>query len=157
MIKIFLDPGHGGTDPGAVANGLKEKDITLTLAKKIRDILAAEFEDVAVKMSRTGDTFPSLQARTDAANSWGANYFLSIHVNAGGGDGFESFVYPFSSSKTKDAQKDVHSEIMKQIAGTDDRGMKEKNFHVLRRVQSVRDLNGKSIHRYIGRRCKIEN
>jgi N-acetylmuramoyl-L-alanine amidase len=132
MIKLYIDPGHGGKDPGAVANGLKEKDITLTLAKKIRDILATEYDDLAIKMSRTGDTFPSLQARTDEANSWGANYFLSIHVNAGGGDGFESFVYPFTSSKTKDAQKDIHSEIMKQIAGTKDRGMKEKNLHVLR-------------------------
>lgn len=37
MAKVFLDPGHGGSDPGAVANGLKEKDLTLSIAKHTRD------------------------------------------------------------------------------------------------------------------------
>jgi N-acetylmuramoyl-L-alanine amidase len=132
MIKIYIDPGHGGKDPGAVGNGIQEKDIALTLGKKIRDILAAEYDDLAIKMSRTGDTFPTLSDRTNDANSWGANYFLSIHCNAGGGDGFESYIYPKSDSKTKEAQKNIHSEIMKEITGTDDRGMKEKDLHVLR-------------------------
>ena len=132
MIKLFLDPGHGGSDPGAVGNGIQEKDINLTLAKKIRDILAAEFDDLAIKMSRTGDSFPSLSDRTNDANSWGANYFLSIHVNSGGGDGFESYVYTNTTAKTKDAQSDIHSEIMKEITGTRDRGMKSANFAVLR-------------------------
>ena len=132
MIKIFIDPGHGGNDPGAAANGIREKDITLTLAKRIREILAAEYDEIAVKMSRTGDETVSLEARTDQANAWGANYFLSLHCNAGGGDGFESFIYTTTDAKTKKIRETIHSEIMKQIAGTDDRGMKIANFHVLR-------------------------
>lgn len=132
MIKIFLDPGHGGADPGATANGIKEKDINLTIAKRIRDILATEYEDVAVKMSRSDDSTVSLKARTDSANSWGANYYLSVHVNSGGGDGFESFIYTTTDSKTQAIQKSIHSKIMEQIPGTNDRGMKRENFHVLR-------------------------
>lgn len=92
MFKLFLDPGHGGSDPGAVGNGIQEKDITLKIATKIRDFLLNEYSDVSILMSRTGDTYPTLSDRTNAANSWGANYFLSIHINAGGGTGFESFV-----------------------------------------------------------------
>jgi N-acetylmuramoyl-L-alanine amidase len=132
MIKIYLDPGHGGTDPGAAANGIKEKDITLTLAKRIRDILASEYDEVAVKMSRSDDSSVSLKQRTDEANAWGANYYLSVHVNSGGGEGFETFIYTTTDSKTQDIQKAIHTEILKQIPGNQDRGMKKENFHVLR-------------------------
>jgi len=44
LVKIYIDPGHGGNDPGAVGNGLREKDINLTIALRTRDILNAEFE-----------------------------------------------------------------------------------------------------------------
>ena len=64
-------------------------------------------------MSRTGDTFPSLQQRTNAANSWGADYFLSIHINAGGGTGFESFVDKGVGAETLKYQSIIHEEIMK--------------------------------------------
>ena len=43
-----------------------------------------------LRWSRTGDTYPSLSQRVNDANNWGANYFLAIHINAGGGTGFES-------------------------------------------------------------------
>ncbi|MBA4538815.1 N-acetylmuramoyl-L-alanine amidase, partial [Bacillus aquiflavi] len=55
MVKIFIDPGHGGTDPGAVGNGLQEKNLTLQISTKIRDILVNEYNNVYVNMSRTGD------------------------------------------------------------------------------------------------------
>ena len=128
LFKLYLDPGHGGTDPGAVANGLREKDLTLTISKKIRDILASEYEGVTVKMSRTDDTFPSLKQRTNEANAWGANSLLSIHINPGGGTGFETFTY---SGTTQKYQSFIHDEIMKGI-GLKDRGKKQGNFHVLR-------------------------
>lgn len=131
MIKIYIDPGHGGNDPGAVANGLQEKNIVLDLGLRIRDILAHEYEGIAVKMSRSKDATLSLKARTDDANSWGADYFLSIHINAGGGEGFETFIFPKAGGETKAAQKAIHSAIMKRIGGKD-RGMKEANYHVLR-------------------------
>lgn len=133
LTKVYIDPGHGGTDSGAVGNGLKEKDLTLTIAKRVRDILAHEYEGVAVKMSRTGDMFPSLKHRTDDANSWGAHFFLSIHINAfnASANGFETFTYSGTKAPTTDYQNAIHSEIMAQI-GINDRGKKQKNLHVLR-------------------------
>src|SRR5690625_7648935 len=84
MTKIYIDAGHGGNDPGASGNGLKEKDLTLTIAKKVQAILK---DYATVRMSRTTDKTLSLTQRTNDANSWGADYFLSIHINAGGGTG----------------------------------------------------------------------
>ncbi|MCY9003268.1 N-acetylmuramoyl-L-alanine amidase [Peribacillus frigoritolerans] len=130
MTKIFIDPGHGGKDPGAVGNGLKEKDITLKIANKVKSMLEG-YKDVSVKMSRTGDAFPSLSARTKAANEWGANIFLSIHINAGGGTGYEDYVYTSASSKAKEYQSTIHAEIMR-IIDMKDRGKKSANYQVLR-------------------------
>lgn len=131
MVKVFIDAGHGGTDPGAVGNGLQEKNLTLQISTRIRDILLAEYNNVSVLMSRTGDTFPSLTARTNQANSWGADFFLSVHINAGGGTGYEDFIYLGSGAPTTTYQNNIHSEILKLVNFTD-RGKKQQNFHVLR-------------------------
>jgi len=143
-VKIFIDPGHGGSDPGASANGLREKDLTLAIAKECNRVLNEEYEGVQTKMSRTGDTYPSLSARAKAANDWGADYFVSIHINAGGGTGFESYIYNGSvSSKTKEYQKKVH-QVIAAGDGWADRGMKRANFHVLRetRMSALLTENG---------------
>jgi hypothetical protein len=86
-MKIFIDPGHGGNDPGAVGNGLKEKDLNLTISLKQRDLFQQLGHEV--KLSRTSDQTLSLSARTSAANAWGADVFISNHINAGGGEGEE--------------------------------------------------------------------
>ncbi|WP_346206827.1 N-acetylmuramoyl-L-alanine amidase [Caldifermentibacillus hisashii] len=130
MVKIFIDPGHGGSDPGAVANGLKEKDLTLTISKKILSLLSNY--DVSIKLSRTGDTYPSLSERAKMANDWGADYFVSIHINSGGGTGFESYVYTSVNSATVAYQNVIHAEIIKAIGGVKDRGKKRANYAVLR-------------------------
>ncbi|GAE36647.1 N-acetylmuramoyl-L-alanine amidase family protein [Halalkalibacter akibai] len=129
-VKIMLDPGHGGKDPGAVANGLQEKDIVLTIAREMRHMLLQQF-DVLVKMTRTSDTFLSLEERARLANNWGADYFLSIHVNAAGGTGFESFIHPNAQQDTIQFQQAIHSRVMAQLK-VRDRGMKKSNFAVLR-------------------------
>lgn len=87
MTKIFIDPGHGGNDPGAVSNGLVEKSMNLITA----DACVEELKkyDIAVAMSRNDDRDVSLWTRASMANSWGADYVVSIHYNAGGGDGAE--------------------------------------------------------------------
>ena len=131
MVKVFIDPGHGGTDSGAVGNGLQEKNLTLQISTRIRDILLDEYNNVSVLMSRTGDTFPSLAARTNQANSWGADFFLSVHINAGGGTGYEDFIYPGSGAPTTTYQSIIHSEILK-LVNFSDRGKKQQDFHVLR-------------------------
>ncbi|EKP95029.1 N-acetylmuramoyl-L-alanine amidase [Thermaerobacter subterraneus] len=80
MPKVYLDPGHGGSDPGAVGNGLVEKDINLAIARRVRVHLVRH--GLAVRMSRTGDQTRPLRARTDEANAWGADVYVSIHCNA---------------------------------------------------------------------------
>ena len=55
MVKIYIDPGHGGTDPGAIGNGLREKDVTLAIATRVRNMLVNEYSNATVRMSRTGD------------------------------------------------------------------------------------------------------
>ena len=78
---VVIDAGHGGTDSGAVGNGLREKDLTLSIvlgAKKYFD----ENKNYAVYYTRTTDTYPSLTARSQLANDVGADYFLSCHINS---------------------------------------------------------------------------
>lgn len=130
MVKIFIDPGHGGTDPGASGNGLVEKHLTLAIALRIQALLA-NYENAQVKLSRGDDRTLSLKQRTDMANVWGADYLLSIHINAGGGEGYEDFIYTSASTKSVAYQNVMHDEIIKQI-GLKDRGKKRGNLHMIR-------------------------
>lgn len=133
MVKIFIDPGHGGSDPGAVGNGLKEKDLVLTISRHIRDILLSEYKGVQVHMSRDSDVFLSLSERANRANNWGADYFCSVHINAGGGTGFETFIHTSRSSKSVAHQNVVHPAIFSKM-NVKDRGKKSANYAVLRQT-----------------------
>lgn len=133
VTKVFIDPGHGGRDPGAVANNLQEKNLNLTIAKLIAIHLTTNYRDVAVKLSRMNDTYVSLQQRAVQANKWNANLFISVHVNAGGGTGFESYRFPTSRSG-KTYQKIIHPTIIRNI-NVRDRGQKAANFYVLQKTK----------------------
>ncbi|SFE78914.1 N-acetylmuramoyl-L-alanine amidase [Bacillus sp. OV194] len=85
MVKIFIDPGHGGDDAGAVGDGLQEKNITLQIATRIKNILLVEYNNVEVKMSRTSDECVSLNERTDAPTTgMQIIYYLFILTLAAG-------------------------------------------------------------------------
>src|SRR5690625_1750717 len=86
---IYLDAGHGGSDPGAIGNGLHEKDVTLDIALRTKKELEAA--GYTVIMSRTTDKYLSLSERTNHANRVNADIFVSIHINAGGGTGIETW------------------------------------------------------------------
>ncbi|MEW5322869.1 N-acetylmuramoyl-L-alanine amidase [Geobacillus thermoleovorans] len=133
MVKIFLDPGHGGNDTGAVGNGLLEKDITLFIALEMSRLLQNEYEGVSVQLSRTNDETVSLDERTDRANRWGADLYVAIHVNAGGGTGYEDYIYNRldDDSSTARIRNAIHEEVV-NATGFRDRGKKKANFHVLR-------------------------
>jgi N-acetylmuramoyl-L-alanine amidase len=134
-MKIVLDAGHGGHDPGAVANGLREKDLTLAIVKHIGRLLS-EYEGVEVHYTRTDDRFLELSERAAIANKLNADYFISVHINAGGGTGFESYVYNGGvSAATVAYQNVIHGEIMKAIGGVRDRGKKRANYAVLRETK----------------------
>ena len=79
--RIVIDPGHGGKDPGAMAFGLKEKDIVLAVAQKAAKILKNKY-NYDVSLTRTKDFFIPLEERTAIANTRKCDLFLSIHVNA---------------------------------------------------------------------------
>lgn len=134
MKKIFIDPGHGGSDPGANANGMKEKDLTLAIALKLRQVLENEYTGHSLKLSRTSDVEKSLSQRTNEANTWKADYLLSIHINAGGGTGFESYIYNGSygsKAETNRLRTLIHDQVVRS-SGFRNRGKKEENFHMLR-------------------------
>jgi N-acetylmuramoyl-L-alanine amidase len=80
--KIVLDPGHGGKDPGAIGiGGLAEKDIVLSVAKKLAARLRREM-GMEVILTRKDDRFVALENRTAIANAEDADLFVSLHVNA---------------------------------------------------------------------------
>lgn len=137
--KVFLDPGHGGRDPGAVGNGIQEKNINLALALACREYLLSNFSNVEIKMSRETDTFLGLKERSDMANKWGAELFLSFHINAAenaAAAGFETYIYDsFKPGAAKTKAEQLQFSLHKATAprtGMNDRGMKSANFHVLR-------------------------
>ena len=135
MVRIVLDAGHGGTDSGAVGNGLREKDLTLNIVKKIGNLLN-DYEGVEVHYTRTDDRFLELSERAAIANKLNADYFISVHINAGGGTGFESYIYNGNvSSATIAYQNVIHAEIMKAIGNVTDRGKKRANYAVLRETK----------------------
>lgn len=109
-MKIYIDPGHGGSEPGAVGNGLIEKKLTLDISLRQRDL----FEKLGhiVKMSRTVDKVVSLEARVKEANNWGADLFISNHINAGGGTGIEVW-HSILGGKGKEYAARVEKELSK--------------------------------------------
>lgn len=137
MTLIVLDPGHGGHDNGATGNGLVEKNLALQIGLKVRDTLLQRFI-VQVRMTRETDVFLSLSERASFANNLGAQFFVSLHHNAAGGEGFESYVYRGTlNSQSGKYQQILHNEIMSYLRtlGVQDRGRKDANFAVLRETR----------------------
>ncbi len=129
---VVLDPGHGGYDPGAVAFGLEEKTLNLKLALEV----AERLKGIKVLLTRDRDVFVSLADRVALSKRAGPELFLSLHANAGGGRGFESFI---SSSLPAGhraflMQKALHGEVLKALKPFEiiDRGLKRAAFYVLR-------------------------
>lgn len=92
MAVVMLVAGHGGHDPATSGFGLLEKDLALNIAERVQSSLSKS--DITVHMSRTTDTFVALSERARMATAYDANLFVFFHHNAGGGEGFESYIYP---------------------------------------------------------------
>ena len=130
MKRIVLDPGHGGQDSGAVGGGLRESDVVLSIAYKVRDILKHSFD---VFMTRDSDTFVSLNYRSSYANNLGdVAAFVSIHCNSASSTsatGWEIF-----TSKGETEADALAASIGKRYAARftiPARGLKQANFSVL--------------------------
>ena len=133
--RIAVDKGHGGTnadgvyDPGAVGNGLRESDLVDVIGDGVISRLSL-FQCTVLEVPR----FDSLSARASWANVYGADLYLSIHCNAGGGTGFESYVHPNAGERTQEIQTTIHSAVMAFLERYDvvNRGRKTADYQVLR-------------------------
>lgn len=122
MPKVFLSAGHGGSDPGAVANGLCEKTINLNTLLACKEEL--ERHGVTVVCSRTTDVNDPVSQEVKEANMSNGDIALSFHVNAGGGDGFEAYYYDLSKNGKKLAEL---CEKQVKSLGQNSRGLKKGN------------------------------
>jgi len=101
LKTIIIDPGHGGEDTGAVGpTGIKEKDLTLAVAKKLKDVLSKRYTG-SIILTREDDTYIPLENRTMIANENRGDLFISIHTNAAfrkGANGVETYFLSFDAS-----------------------------------------------------------
>jgi N-acetylmuramoyl-L-alanine amidase len=105
---VVLDPGHGGRDPGATRNGLKEKEVVLDLAKKMQTIIQQKAPYIHVYLTRDDDSFLTLPERTEIAERYHADLFISLHVNANPSSRVEGFsVYTLSENATDAAAHEL--------------------------------------------------
>ena len=144
-IKIFIDQGHNpqGVNAGAEGFGYREQDITYQVGIYLRDILQQDGRFEARTSRNTPDEVlgtsnaTSLAARVNAANSWGADYFISIHCNANENpaiNGSEVYVYREGSPAAQLA-RNVLDAIVARV-GTKDNGVRvNPSLYVLRRTR----------------------
>lgn len=136
---IVLDAGHGGHDPGATGNGLREKDIALDVVMKTFNYIHEHYPSIDCRPTRTNDRFIELIERSRFSNRIDADCFVSVHVNSAGStaaNGVESFRHTSQSAKSKAGV--LQNLLHKRLAaiwkkhGRADRGKKSANFSVVR-------------------------
>jgi len=136
-MRIIIDPGHGGADPGAMGNGLKEKELNLAIAEELKKLLSQPQSQVLrsefqITLTRDSDTFLSLKNRVEIANQFKEGIFLSIHCNSAldtRAQGIEVFHYPSSKEGENLAEK-IYLALCQ--LGRVERGVKGANFYVLK-------------------------
>lgn len=132
---IVIDPGHGGKDPGTVKGSYSEKAITLKVGTLVKQKLEAA--GAKVFMTRTGDTYPSLQDRVDFTDANYGEIFVSIHVNSASStsaQGTETY-YAVTTGDMYQEDIDLATFVNNQIVtnlGMKNRGVKEQQYYVIR-------------------------
>ncbi len=140
MIKIFIDPGHGGPDPGAVGNGVTEEFVNLNVSLELLRLLRGAGFDARIYRTTSDENVlenknADLRNRANTANQWDADYFISIHTNSSentAAQGVEAYVYRLGTASERLAQSIVNS--VSQNLGSVNRGVMQANFAVLRRT-----------------------
>lgn len=122
--KIYIDPGHGGSDPGATNGSRKEKDDVLCLAKVIQEKFSAY--DAEVVLTRNADVNITIVKRCEEANNAGADFFMSIHRNSGvdTATGHEIWIYSKSNAAAVARAERILGAICK-ASGMKSRGVKK--------------------------------
>lgn len=130
MSKIYINPGHGGADSGAVGiGGRQEKADNLIYASAVAEKLHAAGHDV--KLERDGDYLINVKDIAERANAWGADYFIAFHRNSGGGTGAECLIVSSASAKSREMAQAIQNTLA--AVGFKNRGVKvqDKNTYVL--------------------------
>ena len=126
---IIIDPGHGGSDPGATRNNIQEKQLTIDISKKIAKKL--EEQGAKVYMTRYDDTFVSLSDRVDVTNNKKPDLFVSVHINACENEEINGIETHYWKDDSLDFAKAVHKSVMSKIDGNN-RGVIKSRFYVIR-------------------------
>jgi N-acetylmuramoyl-L-alanine amidase len=127
--KVVLDAGHGGSDYGAIREGINEKDITLDVTQRIESILKSKGYKVA--LTRTNDTFVSLEDRVNFSEKECPEIFVSVHVNSAVStepSGIETHYY---HEYSKELASVVHKHLIKENSSSKDRGLFKSKFYVI--------------------------
>ena len=122
MSKVGIGVGHGGSDPGAVANGRRESDINLVIALAMNDELKRH--GVNIYMTRVKDEDDPLRDEIAEINRFAPDIAIDIHTNAGGGDGFEAYHSKNPNGLGKRLAEHLEAEIKK--IGQNSRGIKTR-------------------------------
>ena len=131
-LTIVVDAGHGGHDTGARGSKSREKDYTLDLAKRLQKYLVERGANAL--LSRSNDTYITLQGRVDFAHSRNADLFISIHMNSSPkatSNGTETFYY---TSTSQFLAREIHNEFVK-ATGRKSRGISQARFYVIRKTR----------------------
>lgn len=136
--RVCLDPGHGGTDPGAVGpSGLREKDVNLPIALCAAKLLRAAGMEVI--MTREDDRYVDLTSRAEIANNCGADVFVSIHadavLNKPTVGGTSTYTYSIRQKAEREHLSRLLQAELVAALGRQDRGVFDKNFAVLRETK----------------------
>jgi len=137
-MKVFVSAGHGGIDPGAVGNGLLEKDCNLYIALGFGKVL----EDVGIDViySRVKDEYDPVTQEVMEANRCNADYAISFHNNAGGGIGSETYIFP--GDKTSENIAKAFEDVTVSVFGGKSRGVKTtNNLYFIRNTKMHAILN----------------
>ena len=132
----LIDPGHGGHDPGAVYDGVREADLNLAIALRLKSIWATGFKPVALYLTREENRFVALTHRAEMANELGADLFVSIHCDASP----RPEVSGFSVHHAPGAEggeilaRCLHGALVRTLPGRKDRGVVASSFLVLKRT-----------------------
>ena len=128
---IIIDPGHGGSDPGAMRNNIQEKQMTIDIAKKIEKKLKAQ--GASVFMTRYDDTFVSLNDRVVVTNEKKPDLFVSVHINACERNEINGIETHYWKDDSLDFAKAVHKSLISKI-DANNRGVIKSRFYVIRQT-----------------------
>ena len=161
-IKVVVDAGHGGKDPGTTARGLREKDLTLSMARDLAGILK-DSGDFDVTLTRDSDVFIPLDRRSDIANQWGADVFVSIHVNFNDSSHERGMEVYFLSEKASNTEAALVAQLENSVLGLQEKKPQDMEAAMILSEMEKTDLINESamlagyVAKSVGKKVDIDD